>query len=219
MVDTVTVVEQSSSTKTKNVSRAKPQGKAASLGVKPGPVGATLVAPAKSGKGAKSADGPAHGVPVSNKRPVQKKTNKSVSPVFTVKGGVETWRLSGDVLHREDGPALRGGGVERWYRLGKLHRLDGPAVIADNGLYQHWYRYGKRHREDGPAIVDEREGIVWYHLGKIHRVEGPAVVLVNGFMAWYRSGKLHREGGPAVMKQDGTQEWWLKGKKIKTKNN
>ena len=39
----------------------------------------------------------------------------------------------------------------RYRYQGKLHRLDGPAVIYKNGS-KAWYQYGKRHRKDGPAV-------------------------------------------------------------------
>src|ERR1700760_2897730 len=67
-------------------------------------------------------------------------------------------------LHRVGGPALtftsRNGIVveEKFYKDGKLHRLDGPAVISRdpyNGAItvEEWYRDGSLHREDGPARV------------------------------------------------------------------
>ena len=34
---------------------------------------------------------------------------------------------------------------------GELHRLDGPAVENDNGEFV-WYKDGKIHREQGPAV-------------------------------------------------------------------
>lgn len=33
-----------------------------------------------------------------------------------------------------------------------MHRLDGPAFIHHNG-YKEWWKDGKFHREDGPAII------------------------------------------------------------------
>jgi len=39
---------------------------------------------------------------------------------------------------------------EVWVQNGKLHRLDGPAVIYSSG-YHVWYQNGRKHREDGPA--------------------------------------------------------------------
>jgi len=44
-------------------------------------------------------------------------------------------------------------GTKEWYRNGKLHREDGPAIEYNYGT-KYWYRNGKLHREDGPAIED-----------------------------------------------------------------
>ena len=41
--------------------------------------------------------------------------------------------------------------VKRWYKDGKLHREDGPAVELTDG-YKGWYKDNQYHREDGPAI-------------------------------------------------------------------
>ena len=46
---------------------------------------------------------------------------------------------------------VMGNGNKYWYKDGKLHREDGPAVIFKNGDQQ-WYKEGRLHREDGPAV-------------------------------------------------------------------
>lgn len=43
-------------------------------------------------------------------------------------------------------------GNKRWYKDGKSHREDGPAVEFRDGS-KGWFVNGLRHREDGPAIV------------------------------------------------------------------
>ena len=43
---------------------------------------------------------------------------------------------------------------------GKLHRVDGPAVICPNGTKE-WYINGKLHRVDGPAIEYNTGTKVW----------------------------------------------------------
>jgi hypothetical protein len=40
--------------------------------------------------------------------------------------------------------------TKEWYKEGKLHREDGPAVEYPSGTKE-WYKEGKRHREEGPA--------------------------------------------------------------------
>jgi hypothetical protein len=88
-----------------------------------------------------------------------------------------------------DGRSIVSNGSELWYRDGKLHRDDGPAVVFTDGC-QEWYRHGKLHREGGPA-VDYK----------------------SGHKEYYRDGKLHRDDGPAIVRADGTQEWWRDGKR------
>jgi len=41
-------------------------------------------------------------------------------------------------------------GSKYWYKNGKLHREDGPAIENSNGTKE-WYKEGNLHREDGPA--------------------------------------------------------------------
>ena len=79
-------------------------------------------------------------------------------------------------------------GDKRWYRDGKLHREDGPAVEFADGDKE-WYRDGKRHREDGPAVESANGDKLWYRDDKLHREDGPAVESANGYKAWYREGK------------------------------
>lgn len=63
-------------------------------------------------------------------------------------GRLETWKI-GEMFHRKDGPAYvlyytDGAIQEQWYRFGKRHRTDGPAIITRNHGYtgQVWYKKG-----------------------------------------------------------------------------
>lgn len=53
----------------------------------------------------------------------------------------------------------------KYYRNGKLHRDDGPAVIKPDGT-QEWYKEGKLYRKDRPFIYTysvanwHKEGII-----------------------------------------------------------
>jgi hypothetical protein len=51
-------------------------------------------------------------------------------------------------------------GTQFWYKDGKRHREDGPAIIWPDG-YQSWWKDGKLHREDGPVLnkMDTKNGI------------------------------------------------------------
>jgi hypothetical protein len=42
-------------------------------------------------------------------------------------------------------------GHKEWYKKGKFHRLDGPAIEYLNGL-KYWYKEDRFHRLNGPAI-------------------------------------------------------------------
>ena len=77
------------------------------------------------------------------------------------------------------------------YVDGKLHRVDGPAVVVDEDHPQcgQWYFNGKRHREDGPAWLTDDDTELWYWHGKKHRENGPAIVHPNGWgVEWWLHG-------------------------------
>lgn len=86
--------------------------------------------------------------------------------------------------------SLTGDGTREWRLDGKLHRIDGPAIIRPDG----------------------NEG--WYFMGKLHREDGPAVIRPDGYKAWWLNGKIHREDGPAAEFSDGTKCWFLDGEPI-----
>lgn len=51
-------------------------------------------------------------------------------------------------------------GTELWFYEGKLHRIDGPAIITRTGD-ESWYNYGRLHRTTGPALTVEGSNL-WY---------------------------------------------------------
>jgi hypothetical protein len=53
------------------------------------------------------------------------------------------------------------GGEQRWYKEGKFHRLDGPAVAWSRGE-QRWYKEGGLHRLGGPAVTYADGDMYWY---------------------------------------------------------
>jgi hypothetical protein len=66
---------------------------------------------------------------------------------------------------------------ERWTMDGKLHRLDGPAMITRSPVSgtvteEGWFRHGKLHRDDGAAYIKRKPDTervyysVWYQHGK-----------------------------------------------------
>ena len=55
------------------------------------------------------------------------------------------------------------GGIRRYHNAaGQLHRIDGPAIIWDNGV-EFWYQNDQCHRTDGPAIMWP-DGRKWWYL-------------------------------------------------------
>lgn len=52
-------------------------------------------------------------------------------------------------------------GDKEWFKNGKKHREDGPAVIYNDGQ-QEWWFDGKLHREDGPAVINKKGEKGWF---------------------------------------------------------
>jgi hypothetical protein len=76
---------------------------------------------------------------------------------------------------------------------------------------KYWYKNGKLHREDGPAIERANGTNVWYKNDKLHREDGPAIEFCDGMKIWHLDGEKHREDGPAVECVNGYKEWWVNG--------
>jgi len=128
--------------------------------------------------------------------------------------GRKVWYRHGK-KHREDGPAVVWmNGVQEWFVNGKRHRVGAPAITDHSGNYEEWWVDGELHREDGPAAFKIGSYEFWFRNGKQHRVGGPALItMLNGvvFMEeWWLDGKRHREDGPAI-ESEKRQEWWLDG--------
>ena len=120
--------------------------------------------------------------------------------------------------------------TKRYYKYGKLHRKDGPAIIrCFNGkkYRNEWCKNGKLHRKDGPACEEWYDnGLIriqaWFLNGMKHRENGPA------YIHWYNAGQLHisrwyyndechRIDGPAYSLYNNAGElistgWWDHGK-------
>jgi|SRR5690606_3917925 len=53
--------------------------------------------------------------------------------------GTKFWYKNGK-LHRDDGPAIEyASGTKSWYNNEYLHRTDGPAIEGADGHKQYWY--------------------------------------------------------------------------------
>lgn len=89
-----------------------------------------------------------------------------------------------------------------------------PTAIRADGSKE-WYRDGKLHREDGPAIERANGDKEWYRNGRLHREDGPAIERADGSKLWYRDNKLHRaDDEPAFEGADGSKEWWRDGVRL-----
>ena len=77
-----------------------------------------------------------------------------------------------------------------------------------------WFRNGKQHRDDGPAVEWLDGTKEWWVGGKRHREGAPATVTAEGREVWWVNGKRHRVDGPAVINKDDTVEWWLNGVEV-----
>jgi len=97
-----------------------------------------------------------------------------------------------------------------YYKDGKLHRVDGPAITHLNGSYK-WCLHGEKHRLDGPAVYSKDMVKEWWVNGELHRTDGPAVEYEDGTKYWYVNGMCHRTDGPAREYPGGNKEWWLNG--------
>lgn len=74
----------------------------------------------------------------------------------------EEWRRADGTLHRDpqDGPAITFyDGSQHYYVDGKLHRMDGPAVIDVTNQVEKWYRHGDIVVRNGSSYVDDSHSV------------------------------------------------------------
>lgn len=56
-----------------------------------------------------------------------------------------------------------------------------------------YFKEGKVHREDGPAVQWADGYKEWYKEDKLHRIDGPAVEYINGKKEWWVDGIQYAE--------------------------
>ncbi len=77
-------------------------------------------------------------------------------------------------------------GDKRYYKNGRLHRINGPAVEMIDGDRE-WYKNGGYHREGDYPAMEYTDGYkAWYKNNKLYRKNGPAIIFANGKLGWYR---------------------------------
>jgi len=86
---------------------------------------------------------------------------------------------------------IKRGECKYWMLGNIIHREDGPAVECTNGD-KAWYLNGELHREGGPARIFKDESQWWFN-GKLHREGGPAIERTNGYKEWWLNGKEYSE--------------------------
>ena len=94
-----------------------------------------------------------------------------------------------------------------------MEYIEYTVEVYTNGS-KYWYKEGKLHRDDGPAVEYHNGAKFWYKEDKLHREDGPAVESVNGHKYWYKEGNRHREDGPAIEYANGCKEWYFNDKKL-----
>ena len=126
-------------------------------------------------------------------------------------------------------------GNKIWYKDGKRHREDGPALVCVNG-FKGWYQNGRYHREDGPAVEHVDRTKEWYYKGvfagkggkpdptlwaRLTSVEANGGPLLNGCFEdlegaqrWYKDDQLHREDGPAIDYPGMYGPWYFNGERL-----
>ena len=98
---------------------------------------------------------------------------------------IELWKNYKGELHNENGPAVIGDDIKKWYLHGKQHREGAPAVTKEGSIYQEWWLNDEIERPDGPAMVWSCGRKEWYRKSMIHREDGPAVEWPDGSITWF----------------------------------
>lgn len=75
-----------------------------------------------------------------------------------------------------------------------LHYLNGEPFtgIEDGEGYHIYYKYGKFHREDGPALEWWDGEKAWWVNGERHRTDGPAIIWSSGGVEWWVNDQWYR---------------------------
>ena len=118
--------------------------------------------------------------------------------------GNKIWQVK-HVVHGKFIQSLKGNQVQARYLVhGKLHRLDGPALITRQGDKE-WWQYGQRHREyNQPAVHRSSGHQEWWLRGRLHRRQGPTIIDSYGNQSWHQHGRLHSMTHPVkVLRFDG----------------
>ncbi len=93
----------------------------------------------------------------------------SGGPTIVDHDGTQEWTDTQMRRHRDgDLPAyIKPNGQQVWYQHGEPHRDNNkPAMISHDGLSLRYFKHGKLHRTDGPAVVNRDGTSAWYIEGR-----------------------------------------------------
>ena len=90
------------------------------------------------------------------------------------------------------------------------YRID----VEEGGTRRYFNNAGKIHRIDGPAIVYAGGTKYWMQNGILHRTDGPAIEIANGHREWWQNGQRHRTDGPAIEYATGDKRWFINGEEL-----
>jgi hypothetical protein len=81
-------------------------------------------------------------------------------------------------------------GDKYWYKNGKVHRDEFPAIELKNGTRK-WYQYDKLHRDGDLPAVEKIDGTkIWYRYGQIHRDKDMPAIISGGVEIRYKFGEF-----------------------------
>lgn len=147
--------------------------------------------------------------------------NKTSLKELTIDGNKVTYRFG--VLHTEDNipTIIKQNGDKYYYKLGILHRENGPAIIKHNGD-KHYYQLGFLHNEDGPAIQLSNGDNKWYKYG-VELTEDEfksefndklllkKTIEIDGDIRKTKNGKLHSYNDEPALVKGNKKEWYKDG--------
>ena len=147
--------------------------------------------------------------------------NKTSLEELTIDGNKVTYRFG--VLHTEDNipTIIKQNGDKYYYKLGILHRENGPAIQLSNGD-KHYYQLGFLHNEDGPAIQLSNGDNKWYKYG-VELTEDEfksefndkllfkKTIEFDGDIRTTKNGKLHSYNDEPALIKGNKKEWYKDG--------
>ena len=79
--------------------------------------------------------------------------------------------------------------MENYIELMVLQRNIMLKINKDGNRF--WFKNGKLHRKNGPAVEYIDGTKKWYKNGKLHRLDGPAIEWSDGTKLWYIKGTYY----------------------------